>query len=103
LSADRQRAAVQRRELAQSAAMDTRVALAVYFLIAAAAAFVTATRTLTLPILLLVLVALGVVAVLVRRQVIGPGVTARASARISVGFIAVYLVTFFVLAVLFRR
>jgi hypothetical protein len=79
--------------------MDARVALAVYLLIAAAAAFVTAARTLPVPLLLLVLLALGIVATLVRARVLARGGTTRA----TVGFIAVYLVTFFALELLFRR
>jgi hypothetical protein len=79
--------------------MDARVALAVYLLIAAAAAFVTAARTLPVPLLLLVLLALGIVATLVRARVLALGGTTRA----TVGFIAVYLVTFFALELLFRR
>jgi membrane glycosyltransferase len=93
------RAHARRAALAQSGAVDTRIALGVYLLIAAAAAFVTASRTLSFPLLLLVLLALAVVAVLVRRQVIGVGGTT----RVSVAFIVVYLVTFFVLALLFGR
>jgi hypothetical protein len=84
--------------LAQSPGMDARVALAVYFLIAAAAAFVTAARTLPVPLLLLVLLALGIVATLVRARVLALGGTTRA----TVGFVAVYLVTFFAMAVLLR-
>lgn len=85
--------------LAQSAGMDARVALAVYFLIAAAAAFVTAARTLPVPLLLGVLLALGIVATLVRARVLALGGTTRA----TVGFVAVYLVTFFAMTVLLRR
>jgi hypothetical protein len=84
--------------LAQSAAMDARVALAVYFLIAAAAAFVTAARRLPVPALLLVLLALGLVAALVRARVLALGGTTRA----TIGFVAVYLVTFFAMTVLLR-
>lgn len=84
--------------LAQSAGMDTRVALAVYFLIAATAAFVTAARP-PVPLLLGVLLALGIVATLVRARVLALGGTTRA----TVGFVAVYLVTFFAMTVLLRR
>jgi hypothetical protein len=79
--------------------MDARVALAVYFLIAAAAAFVTAARTLPVPLLLGVLLALGIVATLVRARVLALGGTTRA----TVGFVAVYLVTFLAMTVLLRR
>jgi len=79
--------------------MDDRFALAVYYLIAAAAAFVTAARTLPVPLLLLVLLALGIAATLVRVRVLA----LRGSARATIGFIAVYLVTFFAMVVLFRR
>jgi hypothetical protein len=79
--------------------MDARAALAVYFLIAAAAAFVTASRNLSFPLLIGVLLALGIAATLVRAQVLRQG----GSNRATLGFIAVYLVTFFALAVLFRR
>ena len=78
--------------------MDARAALAVDFLIAAAAAFVTAARTLPVPLLLLVLLALGIVATLVRARVLALG----GSTRASVGFVAVYLVTFFALTMLLR-
>jgi len=78
--------------------MDDRVALAVYFLIAAAAAFVTAARTLPVPVLLLVLLALGIAAALVRARVLA----LRGGNRATIGFIAVYLVTFFAMAVLLR-
>ena len=78
--------------------MDDRVALAVYFLIAAAAAFVTAARTLPVPLLLLVLLALAIAATLVRTRVLALGRATRA----TVGFIAVYLVTFFAMVVLLR-
>ena len=79
--------------------MDARVALAVYFLIAAAAAFVTAARTLPILPLLGVLLALGIVATLVRARLMAAGGTNRA----TVGFIAVYLVTFLAMTVLLRR
>jgi len=79
--------------------MDARVALAVYFLIAVVAAFVTAARTLPVPLLLGLLLALGIVATLVRARVMSVGGTNRA----TVGFIAVYLVTFFAMTVLLRR
>ena len=78
--------------------MDDRVALGVYFLIAAAAAFVTAARTLPVPVLLLVLLALGIAAALVRARVL----TLRGGTRATIGFIAVYLVTFFAMAALLR-
>jgi hypothetical protein len=78
--------------------MDNRLALAVYFLVAAAAGFVTASRNLPLPLLLLVILALGVVAVLVRRQLLGVAGTT----RVAVAFIAVYLATFFVVLLLMR-
>jgi hypothetical protein len=78
--------------------MDTRVAVAVYLLIAAAAAFVTASRNLSLPLTLVVLGALAVVAILVRRQVIGVG----GMTRVSVAFLAVYLATFLLITLLFR-
>jgi hypothetical protein len=79
--------------------MDARAALAVYFLIAATAAFVTAARTLPVPLLLGVLLALGIVATLVRARVLALGGTTRA----TVGFVAVYLVTFFAMTVLLGR
>ena len=71
--------------------MDPRIGLAVYLLIAAAAGFVTASRNLPLPVLFLVIIALGVVAVLIRRQVLGLGGTT----RVAIAFLAVYLLTFF--------
>jgi hypothetical protein len=77
----------------------TRVVLVVYFLVAAVAAFVTAARTLSLPLLLGVLLALGIVATLLRARLIGEGSRSRA----TIGFIAVYLITFFALTILFRR
>lgn len=80
------------------ARMDSRVALGVYFLIAAVAAFVTAARTLPLPLLFAVLVALGIVAALMRSRVLGLGGTTRA----TVGFVVIYVVTFAVI-VLLRR
>jgi hypothetical protein len=79
--------------------MDSRVALIVYFLVAAAAAFVTASRNLSLPLLFGVLAALAVVAILVRSQVI----RAAGATRVSVGFIVVYLVTYFAVVALFGR
>src|SRR5262245_21954296 len=80
-------------------AMSTRIALAVYFLVAAAAGFVTASRNLPFPLLLLVLLALAIVAVLVRQQVIGAG----GMTRVSVAFIGVYIAAFFVTLLLFGR
>jgi hypothetical protein len=79
--------------------MDARLALALYLLIAGVAAFVTAARTLPIPLLLGVLLALGLVATLVRARVMAAGGTTRA----SVGFIAVYLVTFVAMTVLLRH
>jgi hypothetical protein len=79
--------------------MDGRVALIVYFLIAAAAAFVTASRNLPVPLLFLVLGALAIAAILIRNQVIGAGVRN----RVSLGFIVVYLVTFLGIVVLEGR
>jgi hypothetical protein len=63
------------------------------------AAFVTAARTLSVPLLLGVLLALGIVATLLRARLVGEGGRSRA----TVGFVAVYLVTFFALTILFRR
>ncbi|HEX5014983.1 MAG TPA: hypothetical protein VFV72_12590 [Candidatus Limnocylindrales bacterium] len=71
--------------------MHARVALAVYFLIAAAAALVTASRNLPLPLLFGLLAALAIAAVLVRSQLIG----AAGMTRAALGFVVVYLVTFF--------
>jgi hypothetical protein len=79
--------------------MDTRFALAVYFLIAAVAGFVTATRTLPPLALFGVILALGVVAVLVRSRVLGIAGTT----RVAVAFIVVYLVTYFAFTFLLRR
>jgi hypothetical protein len=79
--------------------MESRTALAVYFLIAAAAAFVTAARNLSFPVLLGILLALGIAATLVRARLLAQS----GSSRATVGFIAVYLVTFFAIAVLLRR
>ena len=79
--------------------MDARVAVAVYFLIAAAAAFVTASRNLPLPLLLGLLTALAVVAILVRSQVI----KAVGTTRVALGFIVVYVVTYFAVVALFVR
>jgi hypothetical protein len=84
--------------LAQSAAVDSRIALIIYFLIAAAAAFVTASRNLPIPVLLAVLFALALVAVLVRSRLLAVGGTSRA----SLGFIVVYLVTYFAVSALLR-
>jgi hypothetical protein len=79
--------------------MDVRLALAVYFLIAAVAGFVTATRTLPPLALFGVILALGAVAVLVRSRVLGiAGAT-----RVAVAFIVVYLVTYFAFTFLLRR
>jgi hypothetical protein len=79
--------------------MDARLALAVYFLIAAAAGFVTATRTLPPLALFGVILALGAVAVLVRSRVLG----IRGTTRVAVAFIVVYLVTYFLFTFLLRR
>jgi hypothetical protein len=79
--------------------MDARAGLAVYLLIAAAAGFVTASRNLPVPLLIVVIVALGAVAVLVRRQLLGVGGTT----RVAFAFLAVYLSTFFVVLVLLNR
>ena len=79
--------------------MDARVVLVVYFLIAAAAAFVTASRNLPIPILLAILFVLALVAVLCRSRLLAVGGASRA----SLGFIAVYLVTYFAMVVLLRR
>jgi hypothetical protein len=79
--------------------MDGRVALIVYFLIAAAAAFVTASRNLPVPLLFLVLGALALAAIVIRNQVIGAAVRS----RVSIGFIVVYLVTFFAIVVMKGR
>jgi hypothetical protein len=79
--------------------MDARLALAVYFLIAAAAGFVTATRTLPPLALFGVILALGAVAVLVRSRVLG----IRGTTRVAVAFIVVYLVTYFAFTFLLRR
>jgi len=79
--------------------MDDRLALAVYFIVAAAAAFVTASRNLPLPVLLGVLAALAVVAVLVRSQVI----RAAGATRVAFGFIVVYVATYFAVVTLFVR
>jgi hypothetical protein len=79
--------------------MDARAALAVYYLIAAAAAFVTAARNLSFPMLIAVLLALGIAATLVRARLLQQG----GGSRATIGFIAVYLVTFLALAILFRR
>ena len=76
--------------------MDARAGLVVYLLIAAVAGFVTASRNLPLPALFLVIVALGVVAVLVRRQVLGAGGTTRVAAT----FLGVYLLAFLLTRVL---
>ena len=76
-----------------------RIGLAVYLLIAAAAGFVTASRNLLLPVLFLVIIALGVVAVLIRRQVLGLGGTT----RVAIAFLAVYLLTFFLVRFLTNR
>ena len=79
--------------------MESRVGIAVYFLIAAAAAFVTAARNLSFPLLLAVLLALGIAATLVRARMLARGGMTRA----TLGFVMVYLVTFFAFAVLLRR
>ena len=78
--------------------MDARLALVVYLLIAAVAGFVTASANLPLGLRLGVILALGVMAVLVRRQVIGVG----GLTRIAVAFLGVYLLSFFVTVLLFR-
>jgi hypothetical protein len=78
--------------------MDARVGLVVYLLIAAVAGFVTASRNLPLPLLLLVILTLGVVAVLVRRQVLGVA----GNTRVAVVFLSIYLLTFFLTTVLLR-
>jgi hypothetical protein len=78
--------------------MDPRAALVVYLLIAAAAGFATASRNLSTPVLLGVILALGLVAVLVRRRVLGLG----GMTRVSVAFFAVYLATFFLVTLLLR-
>ena len=79
--------------------MDPRIGLAVYLPVAAAAGFVTASRNLPLPVLFLVIIALGVVAVLIRRQVLGLGGTT----RVAIAFLAVYLLTFFLVRFLFTN
>ena len=78
--------------------MDARGALVVYLLVAAAAGFVTASRSLPFPMLLLVLLALAAVAILVRGQVLGIG----PRSRVTIAFFAVYLGTFFVVALFLR-
>jgi hypothetical protein len=87
------------RPSAHNPVMDGRVALIVYFLIAAAAAFVTASRNLPLPLLLGVLAALALVAILVRSQVI----KANGTTRVALGFIVVYVVTYFAVVALLVR
>jgi hypothetical protein len=79
--------------------VDARVALVVYLLVAAAAAFVTASRNLSLPVLLAVIAALAVVATLLRSRVLALG----GATRVSAAFIAVYIVTFFVVRALLGR
>ncbi|HET9344065.1 MAG TPA: hypothetical protein VFO05_00065 [Candidatus Limnocylindrales bacterium] len=78
--------------------MDARLALAVYLLIAAAAGFVTASANLPVGLRLGVIIALGVVAVLVRRQVLGLG----GFTRVAVAFLGVYLLSFFLTVLLLR-
>jgi hypothetical protein len=85
--------------VAHNPVMSARVAIAVYFLIAAAAGFVTASRNLPLPLLLGVLAALAVVAILVRTQVI----KAHGMTRVALGFMLVYVVTYFAVVALFVR
>jgi hypothetical protein len=79
--------------------MDDRVALAVYFLIAAAAAFVTAARTLPVPYCCS---SCSHWASRARARSRPRASRLRGGTRATIGFIAVYLVTFFAMAVLLR-
>jgi hypothetical protein len=78
--------------------MDARLALVVYFLIAAVAGFVTATANIPIGLRLVVIIALGVMAVLIRGQVLGVG----GFTRVAVAFLGVYLLSFFLTVLLFR-
>ena len=82
----------------QNAAMDARLAIVVYLLIAAVAGFVTASANLPIGLRLVVILALGVMAVVVRQRVLGLG----GFTRIAVAFLGVYLLAFFLTVLLFR-
>jgi hypothetical protein len=79
--------------------MDDRVAIVVYFLIAVAAGFVTASRALPTAALLAVVLVLGVVATLVRRQVLGLG----NRNRVTFAWLGTYVVSYLVVAFVLTR